>query len=57
MKDMDTVLECQGSQISLEIERDHLNEAIADILSRYDVDDFNVEESPIENSIEMIFRQ
>lgn len=52
-----TVLECQGSQISLEIERDHLNEAIADILSRYDVDDFNVEESPIENSIEMIFRQ
>ena len=51
------VLECQGSQISLEIERAHLNKAIADILSRYDVDDFNVEESPIENSIEMIFRQ
>ena len=51
------VLEHKESQISLEIERDHLNGAIADILSRYDVDDFNVEESPIENSIEMIFRQ
>lgn len=52
------VTEAQTStHISMELERERLNEAVAALLSQYEVEDLNIAESPIETSIEMIFRQ
>lgn len=51
------ILNIDKNEISLKIKRKDVNKIIMEILEKYQIEDFNIDELPIENSIELIYNR
>lgn len=51
------VLSIDKNEISLKVKRKDVSSIITEILENYSVEDFNIDELPIENSIELIYNR